>query len=87
MKAAIIAKTKQFAEAMKSLNTEDVDAMRKDFNDVFALYKDDLEKTSEKPRDDEEDEGKDDVDDEDRHDTEHTTSKKACLLGACLRGQ
>merc|ERR1719163_886850 len=73
MKAAIIAKTKQFAEAMKSLNTEDVDAMEKDFNDVFALYKDDLEKASEQSRDDEddedrddEDEGADEIDDEDR---------------------
>merc|ERR550537_1517861 len=53
MKAAIIAKTKQFAEAMESLNTEDVDAMKKDFNDVFAMYKDDLEEASGKPTDDE----------------------------------
>merc|ERR1719198_2221518 len=52
MKAAIIAKTEQFAEAMESLNTEDVDAMRRDFNDVFALYKDDLAKASGKPKDD-----------------------------------
>merc|ERR1719387_2541602 len=87
MKAAIIAKTEQFAEAMKSLDTEDVDAMKKDFNDVFALYKDDLEKTSEKPRDDEDDEdqdekdqGADDTDDEDQDDTEHTTSKKHASL-------
>merc|ERR1719408_793045 len=83
MKAAIIAKTKQFAEAMESLNTEDVHAMKKDFNDVFAMYKDDLEKASEKPSDDEEDEdqddkdeGADDVDDENQDDTKHTTSKK-----------
>merc|ERR1719387_1522214 len=60
MKAAIIAKTKQFAEAMESLNTEDVHAMKKDFNDVFALYKDDL--------------------------AEYLPAKKACLLGAFLRG-
>merc|ERR1719231_305473 len=53
MKAAIIAKTKQFAEAMESLNTEDVDAMKKDFNDVFAMYKDDIEEASGKPKDDE----------------------------------
>merc|ERR1719321_1763356 len=50
MKAAIIAKTKQFAEAMESLNTEDVDATKKDFNDVFALYKDDLKDASGKPK-------------------------------------
>merc|ERR1719440_111330 len=43
MKAAIIAKTGHFAEAMKSLNTEDVEAMKKDFEEVFAMYKDDLE--------------------------------------------
>merc|ERR1719160_454733 len=42
MKSEIIAKTKQFAEAMESLNTEDVHAMKKDFNNVFAMYQDDL---------------------------------------------
>merc|ERR1719171_106140 len=46
LKAAIIAKTKQFAEAMESLNMEDVDAMKKDFNDAFAMYKDDLKAAS-----------------------------------------
>merc|ERR1719214_453092 len=61
MKAAIIAKTKQFAEAMESLNTEDVDAMKKDFNDVFAMYKDDLEEASGKPQEDEENKDKDDT--------------------------
>merc|ERR1719387_615525 len=93
MKKAIIAKTKQFAEAMESLNTEDVDAMKKDFNDVFALYKDDLEKTSEKPRDDEDDEdqddqdeGADDFDDEDQDDTEHTASKKHASLAHSSEG-
>merc|ERR1719498_1768174 len=93
MKAEIIAKTKQFAEAMESLSTEDVHAMKKDFNDVFALYKDDLEKTSEKPRDDEDDEdqddkdeGADDIDDEDQDDTEHTTSKKHASLAHSSEG-
>merc|ERR550537_407347 len=42
MKAKIIAKTKNFAEAMKSLNTEDVDSMKKDFEEAFAMYRDDL---------------------------------------------
>merc|ERR1719387_742695 len=93
MKAAIIAKTKQFAEAMESLNTEDVHAMRKDFNNVFAMYKDDLEKASEKPGDDEDDEdqddkgeGADDTDDEDQDDTEHTTSKKHASLAHASEG-
>merc|ERR550537_1660090 len=93
MKAAIIAKTKQFAEAMKSLDTEDVHAMKKDFNDVFALYKDDLEKASDKPRDDEDDEdqddqdeGADDIDDEDQDDTKHTTSKKDASLAHASEG-
>merc|ERR1719502_1133067 len=93
MKAAIIAKTKQFAEAMESLNTEDVDAMKKDFNDVFAMYKDDLEKASEKPRDDEDDEdqddkdeGADDIDNEDQDDTKHTTSKKHASLAHSSEG-
>merc|ERR1719387_2091527 len=93
MKAAIIAKTQHFAEAMESLNTEDVHAMQKDFNDVFALYKDDLEKASEKPRDDEDDEdqddkgeGADDIDDEDQDDTEHTASKKHASLAHSSEG-
>merc|ERR1719217_1588497 len=93
MKADIIAKTKQFAEAMKSLDTEDVHAMKKDFNDVFALYKDDLEKTSEKPRDDEDDEDQDekderadDIDDEDQDDTEHTASKEHASLSHATEG-
>merc|ERR1719197_792104 len=42
MKADIIAKTKNFAEAMESLNTEDVHSMKKDFEEVFAMYQDDL---------------------------------------------
>merc|ERR1719262_694805 len=78
---------------MESLNTEDVHAMKKDFNDVFALYKDDLEKASEKPRGDEDDEGQDDkgegaddIDDEDQDDTEHTTSKKHASLAHASEG-
>merc|ERR1719198_1155035 len=59
MKAEIIAKTKQFAEAMESLNTEDVDAMKKDFNDVLAMYQDDLEEASGKPKEGEDDEDHD----------------------------
>merc|ERR1719160_818242 len=78
MKAAIIAKTKQFAEAMESLNTEDVDAMKKDFNDVFAMYKDDLKEASGKPKEDEEDEDKDD--------TEHATPKKHASLAHASEG-
>merc|ERR1719378_1972584 len=42
MKADIIAKTKVFAEAMESLITEDVHSMKKDFEEVFAMYQDDL---------------------------------------------
>merc|ERR1719169_276063 len=42
MKAKIIAKTKNFAEAMESLNTEDVHSMKKDFEEVFSMYQDDL---------------------------------------------
>merc|ERR1719224_211108 len=42
MKADIIAKTKNFAEAMESLNTEDVHSMKKDFEEVFAMYQGDL---------------------------------------------
>merc|ERR1719387_2393949 len=60
MKAAIIGKSKQFAEAMKSLNTEDVDAMKKDFNDVFAMYEDDVKEAMGKPKGDKDDEDQDD---------------------------
>merc|ERR550514_1503477 len=42
MKADIISKTEKFAEAMKSLNTEDVHSMKKDFEEVFAMYRDEL---------------------------------------------
>merc|ERR550537_1845071 len=42
MKVDIIANTEDFAEAMESLNTEDVHAMQKGFNDIFAMYQDDL---------------------------------------------
>merc|ERR550514_2521262 len=45
MKAKIIAKTKNFAEAMESLNTEDVHSMKKDFEEVFTMYKEDLEES------------------------------------------
>merc|ERR1719198_1373981 len=41
-KASIVAKTKKFEEAIQSLNTDDVKSMRKDFEEVFAMYKEDL---------------------------------------------
>merc|ERR1712046_497652 len=41
-KARIVFQTHQLAEAMKSLNTDDVESMRKDFDEVFAMYKEDL---------------------------------------------
>merc|ERR550514_618923 len=58
MKADIIAKTEKFAEAMESLNKEDVHAMKKDFEDVFAMYKHALEERE--PGHDDEEPGHDD---------------------------
>merc|ERR1719262_409539 len=49
MKARIIEKTKKFAEALESLNSDSADAMREDFEEVFKMFKDDLEEDTEVP--------------------------------------
>merc|ERR1719326_1133208 len=42
-KTNIMSKTQDFAAALESLNTDDVKSMRKDFQDVLAMYKGDLQ--------------------------------------------
>merc|ERR1719191_1482731 len=44
MKVAVISKSQQFAEALESLNTEDMDALKSDFHEVFELFQNDLKK-------------------------------------------
>merc|ERR1719171_2743840 len=49
MKARIIEKTEKFAEAMESLKSDSKDAMREDFEEVFKMFKEDLEGDTEAP--------------------------------------
>merc|ERR550514_2030508 len=41
-KASIIEKTKLFAEALESLDSDSVDAMKEDFSKVYELFQDDV---------------------------------------------
>merc|ERR1711990_1385947 len=41
VKQSVIQKTKQFAEAMKSLESSSKTAMKKDFKEVLKMFKDD----------------------------------------------
>merc|ERR1719409_2231878 len=57
LKQGVIKKTKQFAEAMKSLETSSKTAMKKDFKEVLKMFKDDLASELGDPVKDEDDEG------------------------------
>merc|ERR1719316_105494 len=43
-KAEIVKTTNHFVDALESLSVQDMDSMRADFEEVFAMYKDDLKK-------------------------------------------
>merc|ERR1719408_526978 len=62
MKAGVVAKTKKFAEALESLNTEDTHAMKADFEEVFKLFKDDLKEITEPDPEEKDEEEKDEED-------------------------